>query len=68
MLTIRDFLAELETKIKNEQISEQELFLVYEFFWKFNFLKDESHDRKDLIKYCALGYHIYSNMEKNTNL
>ena len=65
---LRNFLIELENKMKNDEISEQELFLIFEFFCKFKFLKNESHDRKDLIKYCALGYHIYSTIENNTNL
>jgi hypothetical protein len=58
------FLSDIKQKIENEQMSEDEILQVYEFYYKFNFTKDGDHSEDDVIKYCALGYHIYSNLKK----
>ena len=58
-----NFLHEITDQIKKEQMSDEDILSVYEFFYKFKLLKN-NHVEDDVIKYCALGYHIYSNLKK----
>ena len=48
----------------NRKLNKEEILLLCEFYYKFNFLKKNHKTEKDLIKYLSLGYYIYSFMEK----
>ena len=48
----------------NRKLNKEEILLLCEFYYKFNFLKKNHNTEKDLIKYLSLGYYIYSFMEK----
>ena len=51
-------------KVVNRKLNKEEILLLCEFYYKFNFLKKNHNTEKDLIKYLSLGYYIYSFMEK----
>ena len=66
MDVVRQFLLELETRIKNDELTNEEITSVCEFYYKIKFLKDY-HTEADLTKYCSLGYHIYQNVDKQNS-
>lgn len=57
-----EFLENTLLKAKNNEIDKDELFLITEFYLKFNFItknKSKMIDKDDLFKFMALGFHIY---------
>ena len=62
---IINFLLNLAEKMKQKTLSDEEEKQVSEFYMSFSFLQTLpiSQD-KDMIKYMALGWHIYNNLQQ----
>lgn len=59
------FLNEMSDKLEKEQVSQEELQTLGEFYMlckfkkEYNSLKDEELDEKDMIKFLVLGWYFY---------
>jgi len=69
-----DFLDEIKEKINSDELSDEKLELIFQFyiFYKFNSREEQltsenNYSEKDIIKFLTLGWWIYHNIEKNKN-
>lgn len=59
------FLQNITDIVDNDTISDEEIMLLCEFYYKFNLMKDNKlHTKQDILKYLSLGYYMYSFIEK----
>jgi hypothetical protein len=62
---IEKFLSDLLESVRDDQINKEEEVLLYEFYYKFKFMKEQHHMKDDLVKYLSLGHYIYSQIDKD---
>lgn len=69
-----NFLDEIKEKINSNELSDEKLELIFQFyiFYKFNsheeqMTSENNYSEKDIIKFLTLGWWIYHNIEKNKN-
>lgn len=66
-----EFLDNLKCNIEQNNISDEELELVGQFYMKYEFIsnnkkhEDKTHDEDNANKYFVLGWYIYNIIMKN---
>ena len=63
-----EFLTTLATNLNINNLSQDDVFLVSEFYMKYNFIQNLSRSGEEttnLLKYLSLGFHIYKNILDN---